>query len=71
MPVFPLDDELLTACVRCDEQPAADELGYCGHCHWISLLEVHCGLEELGAYLFNWALFSEWCDRNGRVAPGG
>jgi len=27
-------------CIRCSEAPAVDELGYCGHCHWLSRSHV-------------------------------
>ena len=35
----------------------------------LSLLEAECGFDEIAAYLVNWALFEDWCDRNGRLAP--
>jgi hypothetical protein len=54
------------ACVRCDDEAAVDELGYCGPCHWISFLEVELGLDQLADYLVKWAQFADWCDAQGR-----
>ena len=50
-------------CIRCAVRPAVDDLGYCGYCHWIAIIEVEVGLDEIAAYLTNWARFAEWCER--------
>ena len=49
-------------CIRCNEAPAVDEQGYCGHCHWAVRAEVEEGLYEIGEYLRAWARFDEWCE---------
>jgi hypothetical protein len=49
------------ACIRCDESFAVDELGYCGHCHWVVKAEVVNGLSRFAEYLAKWAQFDEWC----------
>jgi hypothetical protein len=48
-------------CIRCDGAPAADELGYCGHCHWAVKVEVVDGLYRLSEYLDAWSSFEAWC----------
>jgi hypothetical protein len=50
-------------CIRCADRPAVDYLGYCGFCHWIAVIEVEVGLDEIATYLANWARFAEWCER--------
>jgi hypothetical protein len=52
-------------CIRCSEVPAVDELGYCGHCHWIALAEVEEGFRQIRDYLEPWARFSAWCEDRG------
>jgi len=54
-------------CIRCNEAPAVDELGYCGHCHWAVLAEVEEGFAQIREYLRSWAKFSEWCESSGVV----
>jgi hypothetical protein len=71
MSATPLHGELIAACIRCEERPAIDELGYCGRCHWISLLEASQGFEDLAVYLAKWAAFAVWCERHGRVPATG
>ena len=51
-------------CIRCDEAPAVDEQGYCGHCHWAVRAEVEEGLYAIREYLRAWARFEEWCAEN-------
>jgi hypothetical protein len=55
-------------CIRCAEAPAVDELGYCGHCHWVVLAEVDEGFRQIRDYLSSWALFSQWCESHGPAA---
>jgi hypothetical protein len=55
-------------CIRCNESPAVDELGYCGHCHWAVRAEVEEGFYQLREYLRSWARFSDWCESRG-LAP--
>ena len=38
-------------CIRCNDAPAVNELGYCGHCHWAVRAEVEEGLYQLREYL--------------------
>jgi hypothetical protein len=61
-----MDDE----CIRCNEAPAVDDLGYCGHCHWAVRAEVEEGFCQLREYLRSWAQFSDWCASRG-LAPAG
>jgi hypothetical protein len=46
------------SCIRCDEAPAVDEQGYCGHCHWAVRAEFEEGFRELRGYLEAWQRFS-------------
>jgi hypothetical protein len=62
---FAIVHRMLEICIRCTEAPAVDENGYCGHCHWISRLEVEVGIDQLGEYLRNWARFDLWCRERG------
>jgi hypothetical protein len=55
----------LDTCIRCDEAPAVDLAGYCGHCHWAARAEVERGLGEIRQYLARWARFRSWEDRGG------
>jgi hypothetical protein len=55
-------------CIRCNEAPAVDELGYCGHCHWAVRAEIEEGLCQIREYLRSWAAFSAWCESHGRAA---
>jgi len=52
-------------CIRCNEAPAVDEQGYCGHCHWAVRAEVEEGFYALREYLRAWARFDEWCEARG------
>jgi hypothetical protein len=52
-------------CIRCAEVPAVDELGYCGHCHWVVLAEVEEGFRQIRDYLSSWRLFSQWDESHG------
>jgi hypothetical protein len=52
-------------CIRCDEQPAVDLAGYCGHCHWAIRSEVEEGMAEMRQYLAGWARFREWEAQDG------
>ena len=47
-------------CIRCDELPAVDLEGYCGHCHWAIRAEVEEGMFAIRQYLAGWARFREW-----------
>jgi hypothetical protein len=47
-------------CVRCQDSPGVDDLGYCGHCHWSVRAEVEEGFYELRTYLRRWAEFRDW-----------
>ena len=47
-------------CIRCNEAPAVDEHGYCGHCHWAVRAESEEGFAKLRDYLRAWAQFDEW-----------
>jgi hypothetical protein len=60
--------ELESICIRCEEMPAVDELGYCGHCHWAARAEIEEGLYLLRDYLRNWARFDAWCREHGAAA---
>jgi hypothetical protein len=53
-------------CICCNELPAADDLGYCGHCYWAVRAEIEEGFSDLRAYLENWARFADWCARRPR-----
>jgi hypothetical protein len=57
-------------CIRCGEVPAVDELGYCGHCHWVALAEVEEGFRQIRGYLQSWARFSDWCEGRGLTPVG-
>ena len=48
-------------CLRCEAAPAVDNLGYCGHCHWVVRAEIETGLYRFREYLTKWARFDEWC----------
>lgn len=52
-------------CIRCGDVPAVDELGYCGHCHWVIVAEVEDGFRQIRDYLQPWALFADWCASRG------
>ncbi|HZR95147.1 MAG TPA: hypothetical protein VFA56_05600 [Gaiellaceae bacterium] len=52
-------------CIRCADAPAVDDLGYCGHCHWVVRVEVEEGIDELRRYLEAWSLYAEWCEERG------
>ena len=52
-------------CIRCGDAPAADELGYCGHCQWAIRAEIEDGFYQLRNYLSGWARFTEWCNAHG------
>ena len=41
-------------CIRCNEAPAVDDQGYCGHCHWAVRAEVEEGFYQLREYLRRW-----------------
>lgn len=56
-------------CIRCKEAPAADENGYCGHCHWAVRSEVSAGLYKLRELLQRYAAFNSWCVDHG-IEPG-
>ena len=56
-------------CIRCNEAPAVDEQGYCGHCHWAVRAEVEEGFYALREYLRAWARFDEWCETRERSRP--
>jgi hypothetical protein len=56
------------SCIRCDEAPAVDEQGYCGHCHWAVRAEFEEGFRELRGYLEAWQRFTEWCIAHNQVA---
>src|ERR1700753_3918770 len=49
-------------CIRCNEAPAVDDQGYCGHCHWAVRAEVEEGFYAMREYLRAWARFDEWCE---------
>jgi hypothetical protein len=55
-------------CIRCVSAPAVDENGYCGHCHWISRVEVEVGIDQIHEYLGNWARFDAWCEEHRAAA---
>lgn len=55
------DDEQPDACIYCGDEPAADEHGYCRHCHWAVREEVEEGFYRIREYLSLWARFDEWC----------
>ena len=55
-------------CIRCCEADAADDQGYCGHCHWAVLVEVEDGVTLLEEYLAKWAGFADWCLDHGQAA---
>jgi hypothetical protein len=54
-------------CIRCNEAPAADELGYCVHCHWAVRAELEEGFYQLREYLRSWARFSDWCESRAQI----
>lgn len=61
-PDIPFEDDMQPeTCIRCDNAPAVDENGYCGHCHWSVKAEVDEGFYHLCEYLRLWARFDEWC----------
>ena len=55
-------------CIRCNEAPAVDEQGYCGHCHWAVRAEIEEGFYAIREYLRAWARFDEWCETRGLAA---
>jgi len=55
------EDEMFDDCIRCNEAPAVDELGYCGHCHWAVRAETEEGFYQIREYLVKWARFEDWC----------
>jgi hypothetical protein len=42
---------MVDECIRCNEVPAVDELGYCGHCHWAVRAEIEEGFCQIREYL--------------------
>ena len=40
-------------CVRCQNAPAVDAEGYCGHCHWAVRAEVEQGFFQIREHLRN------------------
>jgi hypothetical protein len=52
-------------CVRCDNAPAPEPLGFCPTCVVQTRIEMVAGLRRLGEYLAAWAAFDEWCRRRG------
>jgi hypothetical protein len=54
-------------CIRCEESPAVDEDGYCGHCHWVVRTEIEEGFYQLREYLLKWARFEAWCSEHPTV----
>lgn len=55
-------------CIRCDEAPAVDDNGYCGHCHWAVRAEVEKGLYQLRERLRQEVRFQEWLARHPEAA---
>lgn len=55
-------------CIRCEDSPALDELGYCGHCHSVVQAEVEEGVSRLQEYLRKWERFDAWCRDHPRAA---
>jgi hypothetical protein len=55
-------------CIRCDEAPAVDENGYCGHCHWTVRAEVEEGLYLLRERLRKEVCFQEWLAKHRKAA---
>lgn len=58
----------LAMCIRCDEAPAVDENGYCGHCHWAVRAEIEEGLHQLHERLRKEVGFQEWLARHPEAA---
>lgn len=48
------------------EDPAVDELGFCGHHHWMYRAEITEGMAWIRRYLNNWARFGEWAATHDR-----
>lgn len=57
---YPYGSHNFEECIKCGEAPAVDELGYCGHCHWVVRAEVEEGIYHLEKYLDAWAKFRSW-----------
>ncbi len=55
-------------CIRCNNAPAVDENGYCGHCHWAVHAELEDGFYQLLEYLRIWARFEDWCSARDQLA---
>lgn len=47
-------------CLRCGEAPAIDKAGMCGHCHWLTRLDIDRGLREFEIHLTKHARFDDW-----------
>jgi hypothetical protein len=55
-------------CIRCEEAPAVDENGYCGHCHWAVRVEIEEGFYQLLERLRKEVSFQEWLARHPEAA---
>ena len=54
-------------CIRCGDQPAVTDLGYCSHCHWAVRAELERGFYELRTYLVGWLRFTDWLLSHGQT----
>jgi hypothetical protein len=63
---WPMPD--VAICIRCEEAPAVDHHGYCGHCHWAVRAEVEKGLYQLSERLRKEARFQEWLAQHPEAA---
>ena len=56
-------------CLLCDESPAVDDAGFCGHRHWALRAEIEEGWFRMRNYLRKWANFRDWELANSPAEP--
>jgi hypothetical protein len=64
-------DQEKHVCLRCENYPAIDNDGLCGHCHWAIVAEFEKGMREIADFLHPdnpVVRYTEACSRAG-VTP--
>jgi hypothetical protein len=55
-------------CIRCGENRATGERGFCASCVFAIRAEIESGLARLDEYLGSWAKYEQWCEQRGLAA---
>lgn len=56
----------MPSCIRCREEEAVEELGYCPGCAVHARVEFVIGFRQLTDYLGLWAALDDWYERGAR-----